>query len=114
METDSETVRLKVHLVAETIDGKRIAEITRKSVFHYFRTEESWMEGNEAFKRMLQCEVLAPARALVSVHLRRLEEVPFIQIERRMPHANITLPETERKNLDGLLAEITRQRECHH
>jgi hypothetical protein len=110
MEADTESIRLRIHLVAETGDGKRLAEITRAPVFPLFRTHESWMRGDQAFRTMLEHEVIAPARALVAAHLRKLDDVPFIRIEQPMPEANIKLPEAQRENLDGLFAEITRQR----
>ena len=110
MEAGTERVRLKVHLVAETGDGEHLAEITRESVFPLFRTQESWMQGDKAFRTMLELEVVAPARALMAAHLRKLDDEPFIRIQQPMPKADITLSESQRGNLDGLLEEITRQR----
>ena len=110
METGSESIRLKIHLVAETGDGKRLAEIRHEPVFHFFRTLESWARGDQALRTMLELEVLAPARALVAAHTRKLADEPFTRIQQPLPRADITLPENERKNLDGLFAEIARQR----
>jgi len=110
MEAGSESIRLTIYLKVETGDGERLAEITREPVFHLFRTQENWMRGDQAFRTMLEHEVVAPARALAAAYLRKLDDVPFIRIEQPMPQANITLPEAHRENLDGLFAEITRQR----
>ena len=110
MEAGSESIRLTIYLKVETGDGERLAEITRAPVFPLYRTQEDWMRGDRAFRTMLEHEVIAPARALAAAYLRKLDNEPFIRMEQPMPQANITLPEAERENLDGLFAEITRQR----
>ena len=109
MKAGPESLRLSVHVVLETGDGKRLAEIRHEPVIHHLLTKEEWMRGDHAFRQALELAVVNPARSLVAAHVRKLAPAPFTRIDQPLPQADITLPESERRCLTNLLDEIARQ-----
>lgn len=109
MEAGSDSIHLEIHLTATTGDGKRIAEITNAQVFPVFPTLESWQKGDQAFRQMLESQFVNPARSMVAAYMRKTTEEPFSRLDSLMPEADFALPASERKNLQALFDEITRQ-----
>jgi hypothetical protein len=69
MDTNADSVRLKLHLVIQSGDGKRIAEFEEESVFHDVLTLGDWRRNDRPFREMLAMKVVDPARCLVAAHV---------------------------------------------
>jgi len=71
---DENDVRLKVHLVLETQTGERIAEIKTDELFRDMFSEHAIRSAERTLTRLLEIEVLSPARGLIRGHVLKLKE----------------------------------------